>query len=231
MGGRVWAENNGNDSGTENKGCSFNLLIPLCPAPKSVVASAVADCRGSTRGHESEVHGDVETEEGNEIKKEITFGQEQRRRRPTNGHIGLRQKYPLRILAVEDNCINRKVLWHILKRMGYSDLTCFAENGREALDAYRPGAFDLILMDIQMPVMDGLQAMTALVKRHGDNLPAVVALTANLLKCETDKYRAAGMFEVLGKPIEVDRLATILQKVHHKSRAKRQQITGSKKAD
>jgi|GEM_PF-2111315 len=106
-----------------------------------------------------------------------------------------------KILVAEDNEVNRKVVLANLNKLGLK--TTFAENGQEALDAFKEAAFDLVLMDCQMPVMDGTSA-TKWIREYevSNQLPAtpIIALTAFVTKEEIDKCLNAGMNGHLGKP-------------------------------
>jgi PAS domain S-box-containing protein len=106
----------------------------------------------------------------------------------------------LSILLAEDNAINRTFLAEILQREGYT-VEC-AENGEEACRKWRQGAYDVILMDIRMPVMDGMEALQY-IRRHeegGGRIP-VVALTAHALRGDREKLIAAGFDGYLAKPV------------------------------
>jgi CheY-like chemotaxis protein len=113
---------------------------------------------------------------------------------PTEGLDGLR------ILLVEDNPTNRLVATKILETMGVVVNT--AEHGGEGVEAARTGAFDLILMDVQMPIMDGLEA-TRCIRALGGKaaLTPIVGLTANAMAHQWTQYRAAGMDGMAAKPI------------------------------
>ena len=113
------------------------------------------------------------------------------------------------ILLVEDNVINAKVATIILQRLGHNVDT--ANNGREAVTAYSSGDYDLILMDMQMPVMDGLEA-TRQIRQLEDNekWTPIIALTANALKDDVERCVAAGMDAHLGKPINLEELQAVL---------------------
>jgi two-component system sensor histidine kinase/response regulator len=115
------------------------------------------------------------------------------------------------VLLVEDNATNRRVAELFLERAGCG--VVLATNGREALEALRERPVDLVLMDVQMPVMDGLEA-TRRIRAEipgGARLP-VVGLTANALKEQLDACRAAGMDDVIAKPIERERLEAVLER-------------------
>jgi CheY-like chemotaxis protein len=114
---------------------------------------------------------------------------------------------PLRVLAAEDNAVNQLVLRTLLAQVGIEPL--IVENGAEAVAAFASGDWDLILMDVQMPVMDGPTAARAIRAREAETGAAptpIVALTANAMSHQIDGYRAAGMNGILAKPIEVAQL-------------------------
>jgi signal transduction histidine kinase/DNA-binding response OmpR family regulator len=108
---------------------------------------------------------------------------------------------PLRVLLAEDNIVNQRVAVGLLTKRGH-DITV-AANGREALAALERGAFDLVLMDVQMPEMGGLEATAAIRERervHGGHL-RIVAMTANAMAGDRERYLAAGMDGYVSKPI------------------------------
>jgi CheY-like chemotaxis protein len=120
----------------------------------------------------------------------------------------------LRILVAEDNLANRKIVEAFLSPLEAA--ITFAHNGVEALEALGSQAFDLVLMDVQMPLMDGVEATRRLRASSGPNasLP-VIALTANVMEDQLATYRSAGMDAQVAKPIEADQLlATIAELVH-----------------
>ncbi len=120
----------------------------------------------------------------------------------------------LRILAAEDNAMNQMVLKTLLHQVGV-DPTVVGD-GLEALAAWREGEWDVILMDIQMPVMDGPTAARAIRDEEiatGRRRTPIIALTANTMSHQTQAYTACGMDEVVAKPIEVGRLYAALEAV------------------
>ena len=123
----------------------------------------------------------------------------------------LASRAPLRVLLAEDNRVNQKVALAMLARMGYqADL---AADGREALAALERQAYDLVLMDMQMPEMDGLEATRELRRiLPADRQPKVVALTANATESDRAACRAAGMDGFLSKPVSVHDLAEVLER-------------------
>ncbi len=121
----------------------------------------------------------------------------------------LGQRLPLRILMAEDLVINQKLLHLLLGKFGYRSDT--AANGREALQALERQPYDLILMDVQMPEMDGLEA-TRRIHRDlpPDRRPRIVALTANAMREDQEACRVAGMDDYLAKPVSPAMLRTAL---------------------
>jgi signal transduction histidine kinase/DNA-binding response OmpR family regulator len=118
----------------------------------------------------------------------------------------------LRVLLAEDNAVNQRLASRLLEKRGHSVVV--AENGREALAALEKESFDLVLMDVQMPVMDGFEATAAIRKKEeasGIHLP-VVALTAHAMKGDREKCLAGGMDGYLTKPIRPQELDEILQR-------------------
>jgi CheY-like chemotaxis protein len=109
----------------------------------------------------------------------------------------------LRVLAAEDNAINQLVLKTLLHQMGVDPTV--VDNGRLAVEAWEAGDWDVILMDIQMPVMDGLTATAQIRAKElasGRRRTPIVALTANAMSHHVDQYVAAGMNGHVAKPIQ-----------------------------
>jgi signal transduction histidine kinase/ActR/RegA family two-component response regulator len=125
---------------------------------------------------------------------------------------GMAERHPLRILLAEDNVVNQKLALRILQQMGYrADLT---GNGVEAIDAIERQTYDLVLMDVQMPDMDGLEASRRIVQRWPEGQrPRIVAMTANATQSDREMCIAAGMDDYLTKPIRVDQLVAALANV------------------
>ncbi|AFM39704.1 CheY-like receiver domain-containing protein [Desulfosporosinus acidiphilus SJ4] len=128
-----------------------------------------------------------------------------------------RQKKPLKLLIVEDDEINRMVMEKIAIRKGWEVL--LAENGEVAVDIYQKLEFEVIIMDCQMPILDGFKATRAirqLESNSGTHIP-IIALTANTLEGDREKCLNAGMDDYLTKPIETNDFYTIVEKWSNKS--------------
>jgi CheY-like chemotaxis protein len=119
------------------------------------------------------------------------------------------QNYSLRILLAEDNPVNQKVMLRMLDKLGYrADL---AANGLEVLKALEMQAYDIVLMDIQMPEMDGLEAAKKIRQRWPNGRPKIIAITAYALQGDKEKCLAAGMDDYVSKPVKMANLQDILE--------------------
>lgn len=122
----------------------------------------------------------------------------------------LGSQHPLRILLAEDNPVNQKVALSMLKRLGYS--ADVAANGLEVLAALAQRQYDLVLMDVQMPELDGIAATLEIHRRWpGAERPRIVAMTANAMAGDRQDCRQAGMDDYVSKPISLEALAHLLQ--------------------
>jgi len=117
----------------------------------------------------------------------------------------------LKVLVAEDNEVNQSLIRTVLEGFGID--VSIANNGKEAVDLRRQNAFDLILMDIQMPVMGGIEATEAILNLEAEeglkHIP-IVALTANALQGDREKYLRAGMDDYISKPIQIEQIRHIL---------------------
>lgn len=120
------------------------------------------------------------------------------------------QTHPLRILLAEDNTVNQKVAEHILQQMGYQ--ADIASNGLEVLEALRRQPYDVVLMDVQMPEMDGLTATRYICQEWPQARPRIIALTANAMQSDRACCFEAGMDDYLSKPLRVDELVEALSR-------------------
>ena len=129
----------------------------------------------------------------------------------TTRHTIRESHRPLHILLAEDNLINQKLAVRVLNNMGHSVVV--APDGEQAVDFYKQQSFDLILMDIQMPKMDGFQATDAirsLESKSGLHTP-IVAMTAHALKGDEERCLAAGMDAYISKPVKLQELYRIIE--------------------
>ncbi len=118
---------------------------------------------------------------------------------------------PLRILLAEDNKVNQKVVTMMLARLGYrADL---AGNGFQVLEALEKGTYDLVLMDVQMPEMDGIEATQLLREKLAGDCPYICALTAEALEGDRDRLIGIGFDDYLSKPLSPEKLRAVLQEV------------------
>ncbi|GAB3971583.1 hypothetical protein GCM10028806_21970 [Spirosoma terrae] len=113
----------------------------------------------------------------------------------------------LKILAVEDNVMNQRLVLQVIKRLGYQ--ARLAENGQQALDMLQEENFDLILMDIQMPIMDGYQTTYHIRHTLRSNIP-IIAMTAHALASEREQCLQAGMNDFLPKPFQMEDLQRMI---------------------
>jgi CheY-like chemotaxis protein/nitrogen-specific signal transduction histidine kinase len=130
--------------------------------------------------------------------------------KPRSSNYDLYQAtFPLRILLAEDNLVNQKVAIHMLKRIGYQ--ADIAMNGLEVLELLRLNAYDVILMDLQMPKMDGLEATRRIIQEFPEHrCPTIIAMTANALEGDKQDCLDAGMHDYVTKPVKVEQLAMAL---------------------
>ena len=119
--------------------------------------------------------------------------------------------HPLRILLAEDNAVNQKLALRILQQLGYrADL---ASNGLEAVESVDRQVYDVVLMDVQMPGMDGLEASRRIVDAAPTDRPRIVAMTANAMPGDREMCLAAGMDDYIAKPIDAASLVQALRAV------------------
>ncbi len=139
--------------------------------------------------------------------------------------VPLGDRYPLRVLIAEDNSTNQKLALLLLERLGYrADV---AGNGLEAVEAVTLRPYDLVLMDVQMPEMDGLEATRRIRETlPEESRPVVVAMTANAMEGDREACLSAGMDDYVAKPIHPEELRAVLQRVGESGR----RVAGGAKA-
>jgi CheY-like chemotaxis protein len=121
----------------------------------------------------------------------------------------------LNILLVEDNLLNQRIVTFSLKRFEHDVI--IANNGIEAIEKFRERKFDVILMDIMMPVMDGLEATVKIreieINEKIPNRTPIIALTANTMDNDRDKCLSYGMDEFMAKPFDIEKLKSIFSEL------------------
>ncbi|MBN2148025.1 MAG: response regulator [Anaerolineales bacterium] len=143
-----------------------------------------------------------------EVFTSLHVSQTRREEAPFDAELG--KRLPLRILLAEDNVTNQKLVLRMLERLGYrADV---AGNGLEALQAVQRQGYDVVLMDVQMPEMDGLEAARQILEKQPVGGPRIIAMTANAMREDRDVCLAAGMHDYLSKPIRVDELVHALKR-------------------
>ena len=186
----------------------------------------------SSIGDESKkTHPDIITSVVNKPVKQLQLAQhireafkiERKVQSVQNGHHVLSEdfakKFPLRILLAEDNIINQKLAIRILNKLGYQQIDV-ALNGLEAIEKLKTQFYEVILMDMQMPEMDGLEA-TRKIRNEMLQQPVIIAVTANAMQSDRELCINAGMNEFVTKPIKLEALMAALEKAAeiHKFRA------------
>ncbi len=137
---------------------------------------------------------------------------------------GFAGRTPLRILIAEDNLVNQKVAEAMLSRLGYDDVDVnTVDDGEQAIASVTQTVPDVILMDVQMPVLDGMDATAQIRELPIDNQPWIVALTGNAMDADREACFAAGMDDHVSKPVRLESLADALTRAH----ADRNRNTGS----
>ncbi len=133
---------------------------------------------------------------------------------PIESHKPEEPKQGLKILVAEDNLINQKLAKYMLTNLGHE--VTLAANGKEALESSNTNRFDFILMDVQMPIMDGLEA-TRLIREHekqsNTHIP-IIALTAHAMKGDRERCLEAGMDDYISKPINYQELMEAINRIH-----------------
>jgi CheY-like chemotaxis protein len=122
--------------------------------------------------------------------------------------VALQTQSEARILVAEDNVVNQRLALRILKKLGYE--ADVVTDGVRALTALAEGSYDLVLMDCQMPEMDGYEA-TRILRRNGNSI-RIVAMTANAMHGDREKCLEAGMDDYVSKPIMVQNLDAVIRR-------------------
>lgn len=168
--------------------------------------------------------GNVNSDAGSQAATQAIPEKEPLPKQPASAADLFSDEYPLRVLIVEDNPINTKILLKLLKKLGYTAET--AENGQEGLAAAESMQFDVILMDLQMPVMDGLESARRILASESIEHPIYIsAVTANALPEDKVSCKEAGMHDFVAKPVRIPAIKAVLQSAHQWVRSKEEAQT------
>jgi CheY-like chemotaxis protein len=127
------------------------------------------------------------------------------------GGMERRSEPSLNILIAEDNPVNQLVLSRTIAKLGYS--SAVVSNGAEAVEAVLKTPYDLVFMDIQMPIMDGAEAAATIKAALGDRkAPYIVAVTAHAIQGDRDNYISSGMDDYVSKPISIDAISSVMER-------------------
>jgi len=132
---------------------------------------------------------------------------------PNNPILADQNMLPLHILLVEDNSVNQKIGIRMLENMGHR--IALANHGLEALEKLESNSYDMVLMDIQMPEMDGFEATSCIRKKEkqsGSHIP-IIALTAHAMKGDRERCLAGGIDGHASKPLKADRLTSEIKRL------------------
>ena len=141
------------------------------------------------------------------------FSPEHEKQRESQTPLNVAARYPATILIAEDNPINQRICYQMLTRLGYKDID-IVFNGRAAVEATMSKHYDLILMDVQMPEMDGLDATREIVRvRKEGDFQKIIALTANAMDGDREKCLEAGMDSYMSKPVKMLAMRELLSQI------------------
>lgn len=128
-----------------------------------------------------------------------------------NNNLNLGSTYPLKILVAEDNLVNQKLIEKVFEKLGYK--IDIKSNGLEAFECVKNKNYDLVFMDIQMPIMDGIESSKLIQETLKDKAPKIIALTANVLEEDQKKYFDVGMFKCISKPFRFKEIRDLIIKI------------------
>ena len=177
-------------------------------------SSAVPTVR-TLRGREIQLNKPIRRQNLHRILAHVLNGSAQPQRITQSFDPGFSLRIPLRILVADDNLVNQKVLVHLLERWGYRPDV--AQNGIEVLHALRRRSYDLVLLDVQMPEMDGIEAARRICAEWPtSHRPQLIAVTAKAFKEDRELCIKVGMDGFLSKPMKVGELQSALENCHAK---------------
>ncbi|NJK53101.1 MAG: response regulator, partial [Leptolyngbyaceae cyanobacterium SU_3_3] len=115
--------------------------------------------------------------------------------------------FPLRILVAEDHAVNQKMIRLLLQHLGYHP--DIVSNGNEVLEILQRQSYDVVLMDIQMPEMDGLSTTRCITRLYASHRPSIIAMTANAMQGDQEECLSAGMDDYISKPVRLENLIRV----------------------
>lgn len=196
---------------------SFNQLDSKVSRQYSGVGLGLSISQGILAMMGSQIHLESEFASGSTFWFELKVKSEKEFKKPVISSSGVKVKFdkelgitcPLKILVAEDNEINQKLIRINLNKMGYNPV--IVANGQEALDQLKIQEFDIIFMDVQMPVMDGVTATKEIVRMYGNTKPVIIAVTANAMGTDKQSYIDAGMDDYISKPFTTKEIESCLR--------------------
>ena len=219
LGGEVVVE------ASKSGGAAFSVELPVAHAPEGAtsqptVVQDVTTDDASAKPAPTVAHAPDVPARQRPVSKSAPAPSASATPRPS-AFFDLAAECPLRILVAEDNAMNKMLILTVLTKLGYK--ADWAENGRVAVDRFAAGDYDLILMDVHMPEMDGLEATREIRERHRERAVTIRALTANASEEGREDCLAAGMDDFMTKPLQVPRLVEVLRAVA----TEREQVPGA----
>lgn len=196
---------------------SFNQLDSKVSRQYSGVGLGLSISQGILGMMGTQIQLESEFAQGSTFWFELKAKSEKKMKLPISSSTNAKVKFdkelgltcPLKILIAEDNEINQKLLKINLNKMGYNPV--IVSNGQEALDQLKIQEFDVIFMDVQMPVMDGVTATKEIVRMYGNTKPIIIAVTANAMGTDKQSYIAAGMDDYISKPFTTQEIESCLR--------------------
>ena len=190
--------------------------LPGCQALPLILLSSTrlraGDSQASAVGISAFIYKPIRRQQLFDAFSRALGGEQHARKAPTTPAMDstLAQRLPLRILLADDNPVNLKVGQGYLQKMGYRSET--ASNGLEVIQALERQPFDLVFLDVQMPLMDGIEAAREICRKWGKDRPHLIAMTGNVMHGDREKCLEVGMDDYLSKPVRAAELRAVLEK-------------------